>query len=95
MVQGAACFDGSGKLNVPRGATGWGRALVGSQKEKLDPGASQSVTIEIGQNDSSHPMSYWDTTANAWKVASGTYTVHLGNSSAVANLVAAGTITIQ
>ena len=75
-------------LNEPKRLVGW-------QKVKLDPGASQPVTIEIDQNDSSHPMSYWDTTANAWKVAPGTYTVFLGNSSAAASLVTAGTITVQ
>lgn len=71
------------------------RRLVGWQKIKLDPGASQSATIEIDQNDSSHPMSYWDTTSNTWKVASGTYTVYLGNSSAASGLATAGTITVQ
>ena len=71
------------------------RRLIGWQKTRLDPGASQSVTIEIDQNDSSHPMSYWDTASNTWKVAPGTYTVYLGNSSAATNLVTAGTITVQ
>ena len=71
------------------------RRLVAWQKVKLDPGASQNVTIEVDQSDSSHPMSYWDTTSNAWKIASGTYTVYLGNSSATSSLVTAGTITVQ
>jgi beta-glucosidase len=66
--------------------------LVGWQKVSLQAGASQSVTIEVDQNDSSHPMSYWDTTSNAWKVASGTYTVYLGNSSR--DLTNAGTINV-
>jgi beta-glucosidase len=69
--------------------------LVAWQKVKLDAGASQNVTIEIDQNDSSHPMSYWDTASNAWKVSSGTYTVYLGNSSAMSSLITAGTITVQ
>jgi beta-glucosidase len=71
------------------------KRLVAWQKVKLDAGASQNVTIEIDQNDSSHPMSYWDTASNAWKVASGTYTVYLGNSSAMSSLITAGTITVQ
>jgi beta-glucosidase len=71
------------------------KRLVGWQKVKLGPGTSQSITIEVDQNDSSHPMSYWDTTLNAWQVASGTYTVYLGDSSAASNLVTAGTITVQ
>jgi len=76
-------------LNEPQ------KRLIGWQKVKLDPGASQSVTIEIDQNDSSHPMSYWDTTSTAWKIATGTYTVYLGNSSAASGLIASGTITVQ
>ncbi|MGA8090083.1 MAG: glycoside hydrolase family 3 C-terminal domain-containing protein [Terracidiphilus sp.] len=71
------------------------KRLVGWQKVKLDPGASQTVTIEVDENDSSHPMSYWDTTSNSWKVAPGTYTVLLGNSSAASSLATAGTITVQ
>jgi beta-glucosidase len=71
------------------------KRLVGWQKVKLDPGATQSVTIEIDQNDSSHPMSCWDTTSNGWKVAPGQYAVYLGNSSAMSNLVTAGTINVQ
>jgi len=82
-------------LGMPSNLNEPPRRLVGWQKIKLDPGASQSATIEVDQNDSSHPMSYWDTTANAWKVASGTYTVYLGNSSAISSLVAAGDITVQ
>ena len=66
------------------------KRLVGWQKVKLDPGASQNVTIEVDQSDSSHPMSYWDTTSNSWKVASGTYTVYLGNSSATSSLCNGG-----
>ena len=75
-------------LNEPKRLIGW-------QKVKLDPGVSQSVTVEVDQNDSSHPMSYWDTTSSAWKVSPGQYTVFLGNSSAAASLVTAGTITVQ
>jgi len=82
-------------LGMPSNLNEPPRRLVGWQKIKLDPRASQSATIEVDQNDSSHPMSYWDTTANAWKVASGTYTVYLGNSSAISSLVAAGDITVQ
>jgi beta-glucosidase len=71
------------------------KRLVAWQKVKLDPGVSQGVTIEVDQNDSSHPMSYWDTASASWRVASGQYTVYLGNSSASTSLVTAGTITVQ
>jgi beta-glucosidase len=67
--------------------------LVGWKKVSLDAGASQDVTIEVDQNDSSHPMSYWDTGSHAWVVGKGTYTVFLGNSSR--NLTDVGTIEVQ
>ncbi|MFP5234749.1 MAG: beta-glucosidase [Acidobacteriota bacterium] len=66
--------------------------LVGWQKVSLQPGASQNVTVEVDENDSSHPLSYWDTTSNSWKVAPGTYTVFLGNSSR--SLVQVGTLNL-
>ena len=71
------------------------KRLVGWQKIKLDPGSSQTMTIEVDQNDSSHPLAYWDTSSNAWKMAPGTYAVYLGNSSATKSLVNAGAITVQ
>jgi beta-glucosidase len=82
-------------LGMPAALNEPPKRLVAWQKVKLDAGTTQNVTIEIDQNDSSHPMSYWDTASNAWKVASGTYTVYLGNSSAMSSLITAGTITVQ
>ena len=70
------------------------KRLVGWQKMLLQPGASQTVTIEVDQNDSSHPMSYWNTGTSSWTVAPGTYTVYLGNTSATASLTTVGTITV-
>jgi beta-glucosidase len=67
--------------------------LVGWKKVLLNAGAQQNVTIEVDQNDSSHPMSYWETSSNNWQVAPGTYTVYLGNSSR--NLTTVGTLTVQ
>jgi beta-glucosidase len=67
--------------------------LVGWKKVLLNAGMQQSVTIEVDQNDSSHPMSYWETSSNRWLVAPGTYTVYLGNSSR--NLTTVGTLTVQ
>lgn len=81
-------------LGLPPSLNEAPKRLVGWQKVKLDPGASQNVTVEVDQKDSSHPMSYWDTAAGSWEVASGQYTVYLGNSSAQSSLVTVGTITI-
>src|SRR5208283_297903 len=67
------------------------KRLVGWQKVWLTPGQQQSVTIEVDEHDSSHPLSYWDTGMEGWVTAPGTYTVYLGNSSAQSSLQVAGT----
>jgi beta-glucosidase len=71
------------------------RRLAGWQKTMLQPGDSQAVTIEVDENDSSHPLSYWDETAKNWQVAPGTYTVYLGTSSRASDLKVVGTITVR
>ena len=63
------------------------KRLVGWQKVLLEPGQAQNVTIEVDENDSSHPLSYWDVTSNNWLVANGDYSVYLGNSSRNVTLV--------
>jgi beta-glucosidase len=68
------------------------KRLVGWQKAFLTPGQQQSMTVEVDENDSSHPLSYWDTGSSSWLTAPGTYTVYLGDSSA--NLQNAGTFQI-
>jgi len=70
------------------------RRLVGWQKLMLQPGATQHVTIEVDEGDSSHPMSWWNTAAGAWQVSPGTYTVYIGTSEAMGDLVIAGTLQI-
>jgi beta-glucosidase len=82
-------------LGLPASTNEPPKRLVGWQKVQLSAGASQAVTIEVDQNDSSHPMSYWDTGTSSWTVAPGTYTVYLGNSSATASLTTVGTLTVQ
>jgi beta-glucosidase len=56
--------------------------LMGWQKVLLDPGALQHVTITVDENDSSHPLSYWDTALNTWRISPGNYPVFLGTDSA-------------
>jgi beta-glucosidase len=56
------------------------KRLVGWQKVPLNAGQQQSVTVQVNASDSSHPLAYWDANAKAWTIASGTYTVYLGNS---------------
>ena len=68
-------------LGLPGAANEPPRRLVGWKKVMLQPGEAQSATIEVDQNDSSHPLSYWDENSHSWQVANGDYTVYLGNSS--------------
>ncbi len=82
-------------LGMPANLNEPPKRLVGWQKVLMQPGGSQFVTIEVDQNDSSHPMSYWNTGTSSWTVAPGTYTVYLGNSEAAASLTTVGTITTQ
>jgi beta-glucosidase len=81
-------------LGLPASTNEPPKRLVGWQKVLLQSGASQPVTIEVDQNDSSHPMSYWNTGTSSWTVAPGTYTVYLGNTSAAAGLTTVGTFTV-
>ncbi len=67
------------------------RRLVGWTKVDLNPGKSAAVQIVLDSNDSSHPLSYWDSTLKEWLIAPGDYTVYVGNSSALASLQIAGT----
>ncbi|HXY39598.1 MAG TPA: glycoside hydrolase family 3 C-terminal domain-containing protein, partial [Vicinamibacteria bacterium] len=74
-------------LGLPS-ATGEPKRLVGWRKVTLAPGATQRVTVDVRASDAAHSLSYWDTTGRAWHVASGAYTVYVGNSSR--NLTTAG-----
>jgi len=73
-------------------STGESRRLVGWQKLSFTAGQQQSGSIQVSASDSSQPLSYWDVSTHSWKVASGTYTVYLGNSSR--NLTFVGTFQI-
>jgi beta-glucosidase len=70
------------------------KRLVGWQKTLLQPGQKQTFSIQVNENDSSHPLSYWDITSNSWQIAAGDYPVWVGSSSAPSDLVLAGTLHI-
>jgi predicted nucleic acid-binding Zn ribbon protein len=53
------------------------------------------VTVQVDNDDSSHPLSYWDAGSQSWQVAPGEYTVYVGNSSAEASLTVAGTFQVE
>jgi beta-glucosidase len=76
-------------LQLPASASE-AKRLVGWNKVSVTAGQSQTgVNVRVDANDSSHPLAYWNTNTNSWTIASGTYTVYLGNSSR--NLVQVGT----
>jgi beta-glucosidase len=81
-------------LGLPASLNEPPRRLVKWQKVPLQSGASQSVTIEVDENDSSHPLSYWDIGNNTWALGAGTYTVYLGDSDNAATLQTVGTFTV-
>jgi beta-glucosidase len=68
------------------------KRLVGWRKVFLQPGGKQRVAVGVNANDSSHPMSYWDTNSSSWQTAPGDYPVYVGNSSAPSSLTLAGTV---
>jgi beta-glucosidase len=82
-------------LGMPAALNEPPKRLVGWQKVPLNAGAAQQITIEVDQNDSSQPMSYWNTTTESWTVSPGAYTVYLSNSSAPSSLVTVGTLTVN
>ena len=79
-------------LQLPA-STNESKRLVGWNKTTVSAGQQlQGMTIQVNASDSSHPLGYWNTGTNSWTIASGTYTVYLGNSSR--NLVTVGTFQI-
>lgn len=70
------------------------KRLIGWQRVPLNPGQSQTITIEADAGDSSHPFSYWDSTTGQWQMANGTYSVYLGDSSRMSDLTLVGTFTV-
>ena len=70
------------------------RRLAAWTKVLLQPGEQQSETLTVSSSDVSHPLSYWDVNSESWQVASGDYTVYVGNSSANDSLIVAGTFHI-
>jgi beta-glucosidase len=65
------------------------RQLKGFQRVDLQPGASQKVTFSL----TSHDLAYWSDSSNNWTVASGAYSVSVGDSSR--NLPLTGTLTVS
>src|SRR5262249_43061731 len=69
------------------------KRLVAYQKVWLKPGEKQKIKISIDPNATNHPLSYWDSAAQAWKVADGVYQVFVGTSAT--NIVLNDSVTIR
>jgi beta-glucosidase len=78
-------------LGLPSSTGEFPKRLVGWSKVSLQPGAQRQVIVTVDANDSSHPLSYWNSTTNGWVTANGDYTVYVGSSSASSDLALAGT----
>ncbi|KAF4826000.1 putative beta-glucosidase D [Colletotrichum tropicale] len=80
-VQNTGAIEGSevAQLYVtfPAEAAQPTRVLRGFEKINVAPGQSGDVTFSLRRRD----LSYWDTTAQQWAVAKGTYTFSVGASS--------------
>ncbi|MFG2819228.1 discoidin domain-containing protein [Kitasatospora sp. NPDC048365] len=62
--------------------------LRGFQRVTLDPGRSKTLTFTLG----THDLAYWNTAANTWTTAAGTYRILVGDSSR--NLPVGGDLTV-
>ena len=54
------------------------KELKAFKKVSLEPGKSTTVTFELKHSD----LAFWNDKTHAWEVNKGTYTLHIGNSSA-------------
>ena len=61
----------------PPGAHEPPKQLKGYTKVMLRPGQSQVVTLRLNKRS----FSYWNVTANGWRVARGCYQIRVGGSS--------------
>jgi beta-glucosidase len=66
------------------------RQLAGFQRVTLAPGASAQVSFTVTPQQ----MSWWDDTANGWTQTEGSYTIYVGDSSALSSLPLQGTFTM-
>ena len=79
-------------LGLPE-STGEPKRLVGYTRVSTEAGSSTDVSIQIDPGASTHPLGYFDTASDSWKIAPGTYSVYVGGSSSDAALQ--GTFTVE
>jgi beta-glucosidase len=83
-------------VSLPTAADSYGakqppKRLVGFQKVSLDANGSKDVTITIDPSATNHPLSVWSKSAGKFVIPAGTYTLYVGKSSSMKDLVQAGT----
>ncbi|MCW2935676.1 MAG: beta-glucosidase, partial [Actinomycetia bacterium] len=78
-------------LDDPAAAGEPPRQLKGFQKVTLRPGQSTTVHFSLTGQD----LSYWNDAASGWVLPDGTFGVHVGDSSALANLPLRGRFTVD
>jgi beta-glucosidase len=66
------------------------RELKGFQKVPLNPGQSQTVSLQLDQRS----FAYWNTNIEKWDALKGTYNVWVGSSSQVSDLPLEGQVTL-
>ncbi len=62
-------------LGLPADTAEPPRRLVGWAKVELEPGEAREVSVTLGPNAASRPLSYWNVVTNDWEMASGDYQV--------------------
>jgi beta-glucosidase len=65
------------------------RQLEGFQRVSLQPGASQTVTFQLTQQN----LQYWNSASSAWATSTGSYGIEVGDSDA--NLPLSGTLAVS
>jgi beta-glucosidase len=58
------------------------KRLIAFRKVWLNPGEETKITISIDPSATNHPLGYWDSAVQTWKLADGNYEVYVGNSAA-------------
>ncbi len=74
-------------LSLPDGLGEPPKRLVGWEKMTLEPGKHKNITVAIDPTSAAHPLSYWNMSSESWVTEPGTYTVHVGPSSAADDLM--------
>ena len=67
-------------LGLPWSAGEVPKRLVGYSRVSTQAGQSSTVDVTIDPAASTHPLCYFDTASNSWKIAPGTYQVYVGGS---------------